>query len=346
MHRKHSRVNCDKNKKLLVLKRSASKGDKMSTLSILHANTLKKLSRILMISDLYGYNIVGNCNGLLLVQRYRTCSSTKLQLWNPCIRKSLILTAIPVRPNLIPRAMYLIGFAPGSKEYKVVVIVFEKCRVEKTTKIHVAVYRLSDQQWTVRNDGLDIDPSYFECLLEGYHRKYRSNAIYFQGKAHWLGNDQYGNSTKRNKSTHLISFDFDTEKFTISELPFALYETDSSSALFVLGESLAIFCISAVSSCVRVLKKGEWTLWFSGISSEYGHKVFSSYLVEYSWRNVFYCESDDGGYLICGKYSYNIATCQVQKLTKSKSFDFELDTYLESLVLLKECGVKDLMSFT
>ncbi|XP_074265424.1 uncharacterized protein LOC141587855 [Silene latifolia] len=330
---------------MLVLKRSASKGDKMSTLSILHANTLKKSGRILKISDLYGYYIVGNCNGLLLVQRYSpSCSLKELQLWNPCIRKSLLLTAIPVRPNLIPWAMYLIGFAPGSKEYKVVVIVFEKCRVEKMTKMHLAVFRVSDQQWTVRNDGLDIYPLYFECLLEGYHRKYRSNAIYFQGKAHWLGND--GNSPQRNKSTHLVSFDFDTEKFTISELPFALYETDSSSALFVLGESLAIFSISVVSSSVRVLKKGEWTLWSTGISSEDGCKVFSSYLFEYSWRNVFYCESDGVGCLICGKYSYNIATCQVQKLTKSKSFDFELDPYSESLVLLKGYGVKDLMSFT
>ncbi|XP_074265195.1 uncharacterized protein LOC141587619 [Silene latifolia] len=244
--------------------------------------------------------------------------------------------------------MYIFGFAPGSKDYKVVAITFrQNDEGNETKKMYVAVYTLSDQQWTVRNDGLNIDRSYLQSLFKGNNcLSSKSNTIYFQGAAHWLGNNLHGDIYEQsNQSTHLVSFDFDTEKFTFSELPFASYEEDSSRVLFLRGESLAIFSISSVSSSIRVLENGVWTLRFFGSSSDDGYKLFSSYPFKYSKEKVFYCESD-GGRLICGKDFYNIATCQVRQSVQSKSKYIELETYSESLLLYKGYGAKDLMSFS
>ncbi|XP_074265383.1 F-box/kelch-repeat protein At3g06240-like [Silene latifolia] len=340
MHLKHTSVNCDKNKNFLVVKGSVLDGYRECFSTVLQANTFRKTSRIFRIHWLYGrFYIAGICDGLLLVKFH----TRYLSLFNPCIRKSLILPKIPLFPIFTTSAMYIIGFAPNSNDYKVVAIEFGKGQADD---MHViVVYTLSDQQWTVKNNKLNVDFPYVKPLLKGYSDRYKSNATYFKGEAHWLGNDQDQNSNQQKKSTHLVSFNFDKEKFTISELPFASNERESSSALFLLGESLAIFSISSVRSNIRVLEKGEWTMWFSGNSSMFGYKLFSSNARVYSWKNVFYCETDGGGRLICGKNSYNIATCQVQKLTKSKSLFFEVEKYSESLLLFKGYGVKDLMSF-
>ncbi|XP_074265386.1 F-box/kelch-repeat protein At3g23880-like [Silene latifolia] len=344
LHLKYSRVNCDKDKKLLVLKNSVSNREKRCSLTVVQANTLEKTGRIFKKTGAaHGYFILGRCNGLLLVvQRCGPLHQKELRLWNPSIRKSLLIPTTPLPPNLLDTAMYIFGFAPDTNDYKVVAMKYGKGEGDETTKMHVAVFTLSDQQWTVRNNGFNIEFSYYEGLLRGYHNMYKSNAIYFQGKAHWLGKDQSsGPSIEPTKSTHLVSFDFDTEKFTCSELPFALYKKDPLNILFLLGESLAIFSIFNRSSGVWVLEKEEWTIWFS---SKDGYIVFSPYA--FPWNNVFYCESDGGDRLICGNCSYNIVTRHVQKVNESKDdSSIELEMYSESLVLLKGYGAKDLMSF-
>ncbi|XP_074265178.1 F-box/kelch-repeat protein At3g06240-like [Silene latifolia] len=342
MHLKYTHVRRDKDKLLVALERYGHFGDRGCSLAVLQTDTLKKTSRIFRIKDVFGYSILGACDGLLLVQRYGPPSFKKeLRLFNPCIRKSLILPMNPLPHGLIGRGKYIFGFARASKDYKVVAITFGDS--DEAKKMNVAVYTLSDQQWTFRDDGLNIDGSYLKSLINGNNINRKSNTIYFQGAAYWIGNNLYGDINKRsNQSTHLVSFDFDTEKFTFSKLPFASYEEDSSRVLFLRGESLAIFSISSVSSSIRVLENGVWTLRFSGSSSDDGYEVFSSF--KYSKEKVFYCESD-GGRLICGKNSYNIATCQVRQSVKSKSKYIELETYSESLVLYKGYGAKDLVSF-
>ncbi|XP_074265240.1 putative F-box only protein 10 [Silene latifolia] len=343
MHLKYTRVRRDKDKLLVALERYGLFGDRGCSLAVLQTDTLKKTSRIFRIKDVFGYSILGACDGLLLVQRYGPPSfKRELRLFNPCIRKSLILPMNPLPPGLIGRGKYIFGFARASKDYKVVAITFGDS--DEAKKMYVAVFTLSDQQWTVRDDRLNIDSSYLKSLINGNNINRKSNTIYFQGAAYWIGNNLYGDINKRsNQSTHLVSFDFDTEKFTFSKLPFASYEEDSSRVLFLRGESLAIFSISSVSSSIRVLENGVWTLRFSGSSSDDGYEVFSPYPFNYLKEKVFYCESD-GGRLICGKNSYNIATCQVRQPVKSKSKYIELETYSESLVLYKGYGAKDLVS--
>ncbi|XP_074265196.1 putative F-box protein At1g47790 [Silene latifolia] len=105
LHLKYSRLNCDKDKKLLVLKNSVSN----SSLTVLQANTLEKTGRIFKKTGAaHGYFILGRCSGLLLVvQRCGPLLQKKLRLWNPSIRKSLVIPKTPLPPNLLDTAMYI-----------------------------------------------------------------------------------------------------------------------------------------------------------------------------------------------------------------------------------------------
>ncbi|XP_074265214.1 putative F-box only protein 9 [Silene latifolia] len=365
IHFQHYHINSENNasnKLLVALEGMGSSGDQGCLLTVRDAKTLGKIESILFKIHSYRYRLIGSCNGLLLVGRSRytrsryTRDPEELRLWNPCIRKSLILPTCPLCPLrtylMKDRSWCLFGFAPDSKDYKVVAFGFDNCQAKDIEQIYYlfdsardsmdykmnfAVFTHSNQQWTVRNDPVNVrflnnNISMFRSL---------STAVFFGGGAHWLGKiDQ-----KRIAFTHLGSFDFDQENLTLLELPFTCVEEGSLRFLFLFRGSLAVFSISEVSSSIWVLEqdnqKGPWTLWFSGKSSEDSYDVFE--LCHYKLQKVFYCESD-GGYLVCGKWAYNIASGQVQLLKRYMSSHLKLETYLESLVLSKGYGARDLRS--
>ncbi|XP_074265440.1 F-box/kelch-repeat protein At3g06240-like [Silene latifolia] len=340
MHFQHSQINYGHNNKLLVDLESMGKfGDQGCLLTVRDAQTLAKIDQICEIhSD--KYRILGSCNGLLLVKRSGfTYNREPLRLWNPSIRKSLILPTCPLRPYLFDGlSCYLFGFAPRSKNYNVVAFELDDSLGKGNEKMYFSVYILSNQQWTVKNalntSNLNTNNTYGLFY-------YLSTAVFFRGAAYWLGN----NDKRTQALTHLASFDFDQENITILELPFS-WDENTYRFLFLLGESLAIFSISKASSSIWVLQqdneKEPWTLWFSGKSSWAGYEVFN--LCYIASQKVFYCEGD-GGYFVCGNKAYNIASCQVKPFERSMSSDLNLETYWESLVLSKAYGARDLRSF-
>ncbi|XP_074264936.1 putative F-box protein At1g32420 [Silene latifolia] len=306
-------------------------------LTVREADTLQKTCRIFMTSDAYSYHIIGSCNGLLLVNQKNglSCYPEELRLWNPSIRKSLILPANPHSRYLISyTTRYLFGFAPDSKDYKVAAFKFGKSRGIEPGKMYFAVFTLRDQQWTVRNNQFDI--TLMNPFRDGYGPfQSLSTAVFFHGAAYWLG--QNDNRGRRGELTHLCSFDFESENITFLELPFTLNERSNLGFLFLFGESLAIFSISKVASSIWVLQqdnaKRRWTLWFSGKSSPEAFAVLD--FCYFKHQKLFYCES--GGYFVCGKWAYDIASCEVQELGMMNC-GVQLETYSESLVLSKEYG--------
>ncbi|XP_074265155.1 uncharacterized protein LOC141587579 [Silene latifolia] len=269
-----------------------------------------------------------SCNGLLLVEKG---GSSRLRLWNPCIRKSLVLPWSPLPRGFFGRR-YLFGFAPNSQDYKAVSITFERSEGIEPSKMYYAVYTLRDQQWTVRKDPLNVTNLYNSNTIMAFYSL--PTAVFFRGTAYWLGQNDFGqHNNQRYELTHLGSFNFDTENVNFLELPFSLDEEGSLRFVFLLGGLLAVFSISEVASSIWVLeqdnKKGSWTLWFSGQSSRNGYQLFKD-----SVQKIFYCERN-GGYFVYGKHTYNIASCRVQELKKSMSSYVKLETYSESLVLFK-----------
>ncbi|XP_074265144.1 uncharacterized protein LOC141587568 [Silene latifolia] len=320
IHLQRCKINYGNDKLLLSLEglRGLSEG---CLVTVREAETLRNTGRIFRKPDSYSYHMIAGCNGLFLVNRKDGPRfQEELRLWNPCIRKSLVLPTCPMSPFLLKDSVYVFGFDPVSKDYKVIAIAIEDCKAEESTKTHVAVYTLSR-----------VGPFYS-----------LRNAIFFRGSAYWLGQID----KNRIDVTHLGCFDFDSEKITFSKLPFTWDEKDSLRFLFLLGESLAVFSISLVTSTIWVLEqdneKEPWTVWFSGKSNWAGYKTFEG--IDSSKKKVFYCDSD-GGYFVWGKEAYNITKCEVQEFKRSLSYYIELETYSESLVLFKGYGARDLRSF-
>ncbi|XP_074265221.1 F-box/kelch-repeat protein At3g23880-like [Silene latifolia] len=324
-------------------------------LTVLHAETLRKTGLIFRTSDdMYVYHMIGSCNGLILVSRTDDSPSfqrelNELRLWNPCIRKSLVIPACPFSRSL--ECFYVFGYAPVSKHYKVIAISKKSAR-KNLGKISWAVYILGDQQWTVRNDVLNISFPNNISLSRPFFGLQAN--VFVKGVAYWLGSidkdrneftTHVGQFTTHLGSftTHLGSFDFDNEEIAFLELPSSWNERGSVKFLFLLRESLAIFKISDVDSSIWVLEqdneKGTWTQRFSGKSSPYGYQLFS-YMLS---KKVFFCESD-GGYFICENTSYNITSCEVRELREYKAY-CQLELYSESLVLSKGYGARDLRFF-
>ncbi|XP_074264891.1 F-box/kelch-repeat protein At3g23880-like [Silene latifolia] len=349
LHFQHCKINSGNNKLLLALE-SFGEGNKDKrrlftiheaetwegnqegwVLTVREAETLENTSVIFRKPDSYSYHIKSSCNGLLLVGQYGPRFHKELKLWNPCIRKSLLLPTCPLSLPLTTN-YYLLGFAPGSKDYKVVALAFEDIEDTQLTKMHSAVYTLRDQLWTIRNPNTT-------SMLE-FHSL--STAMFFQGSAYWL----VSNDNHSNELSQLGSYDFDKEIINLLELPFSLDETGFVRFLFLLGGSLAVFSISQVTSSIWVLEhdneKGPWTLWFSGKSTRDAHQLFLSEKISY--QKVFYYESD-GGYFVCGNMAYNIASGQVHPLKRYMSSHLKLETYSESLVLSKGYEAPDSRDF-
>ncbi|XP_074265261.1 F-box/kelch-repeat protein At3g06240-like [Silene latifolia] len=206
------------NDKLLLSLEDLRGEDKGCLVTVREAETLRNTGRIFRKPDSYSYHMIAGCNGLFLVNRKysphrpfygknrRRLQREELRLWNPCIRKSLVLPTRPRSP-LLKNSVYLLGFDAVSKDYKVVAIAIDYCQAEETTKTDVAVYRLSNQQWTVRDDYLNISYPYRLGRLGPFHSL--SISVFFRGSAYWLGQID----KNRIDLTHLGSFNFDSNLF-------------------------------------------------------------------------------------------------------------------------------------
>ncbi|XP_074267205.1 F-box/kelch-repeat protein At3g06240-like [Silene latifolia] len=304
-------------------------------MTIRRADNLRKTGHNLMSSSgtddfPQSHDIGLSCNGLILMWQLIDNKPKKLRLWNPSIRKSLLIPPCPIPSNLHHRTEFVFGFAPSTKEHKILAITFDENPNTQPKDMFFAVYTLSDQQWTVRNNGLiNVERSCLELICWSYYNS--SNNVFFQGAVHSIGNDY------RNNKNYLISLDFDLEKFTFLELPDSSSDDKSytSRFLFILGESLAVFSISHKYTKIWVLEheggKRVWTLRFSRSSTRDGRELFNGN----QHSRAFYYESDDyGGCLLIGKSFYHIASGMVKERAKSMGSDVRLETYLESLVLL------------
>ncbi|XP_074265183.1 F-box/kelch-repeat protein At3g23880-like [Silene latifolia] len=326
-----NKINSDK---ILSLEGLGLYGRGGCLLTLRKADTLCKTSQIFECPD--SYYLHGSCNSLLLISRPQNFLYEGMRLYNPSIRKSLLLPRCPLLPRYECHTTYVLGFVPRTKDFKVIAISLKRPGVV-ISEMRLAVYTLSDQRWVVRDNGFN-----FDCLSNTHS----FGPCYFsEGATHWLGKDPCENNSNRDwKPTHLVSLDFDTESFTFLKLPHA--SPEAQRRLFLLGESLTFFCISPVSLKIWVLKyesgMREWTLWFSGPSSSDGFNMF------FHWgcrtRLLYYKgDGEHGGTLVYENKSYNIATCEVQSIAKP-SFYVELETYSESLILCKGYKVEDMPS--
>ncbi|XP_074265204.1 F-box/kelch-repeat protein At3g23880-like [Silene latifolia] len=339
-HRNLCKINSVSSKLLLSFECLGRFGRKGRLLTVRHADALRKTDHIL--KTLQRYDINGSCNELLLIRGLTGLGERNpLMLWNPCIRKSLSIPLPPLLSSCDGRVVYAFGFAPNSNDYKVVAMSSQWSQADGWN-VCFAVYTLSDQQWSLRNDGFNMSYPYYSRMFSRYCCP--QTGFNFQGARYWISYDPNRNGNLADNSTHLVILDFDLEKFNYMELPFASDDRGAVRLPFRLRESLAVFCISSVKSSIWSLegdsRNGVWTQRFSGLSSSDGFDLFRSG----PFLPLFYYESDDGGRFVYWKKSYNISSCQIHELGKSMKHYVNMLMYMEGLVLCKGYGAEDLGS--
>lgn len=202
------------------------------------------------------YRVVGSCNGILCITNDQNGYGYDTYLWNPTIRKSVV---VPY-PNVtyyshggFDQAMGF-GFDANTNDYKVIRIV-ELVRDYKH-QLGVELYTLSTGIW--RNIS-HLAPA-IRCMVQISYPE-RARQAYLNGAAHWI---VYERCTSFSHRLVILVFHFGDEKFSCIEPPagnsYKFRCDDWWPGNF--GGSLSIVEHSKDRCCVWVMKEyGDSSSW-------------------------------------------------------------------------------------
>lgn len=318
MHRKFYPINCAQTHFLAT--ECVPRTIFNSILTIRRTDTLRKTGQLGGRNSEWLKMMENNMiDGLMLVTSLK---SSDMILWNPSIRKSLILPRCPFSCTFNDVKYYL-GYAPMSNDYRVVAV--ERAD-DKALELSIAIYSVGDHLWRVHPNKIKVPIRCFERIQA------RDGVVFSQGVMYWRPYSRI----LLEENTHLICFDFDDEKFSYLKLPDI--EKDMLVFVFLLGGSLAVLGISHVRSCIWVMDKDAgrepWRQYYSGDFIFDAYEFISN--CSSQSLQILYIESS-GTLLVGGGkklMSYNMTSHHIQHLGRSIRCT-SVDTYVESLVLHK-----------
>ncbi|PSS05964.1 F-box protein [Actinidia chinensis var. chinensis] len=270
------------------------------------------------------FRILGSCNGLICLSDDYSTHTDTIVIWNPSVRRSVTLPK-PGFPHATQGTCLLgFGFDALSNDYKVVRIVYEHNVPDDSyyrLPPNVEIYALSTGNWRSISGA---SPNYV------MYRFFPLPAL-MNGAVHWVANGQGNSSSVHNL---VAAFDMCDEVFREIMMPDDLVETEVLKlSISVLGTSLALIQYEKIwqsEYCwVWMMKEygaaESWTRLFT-IDMRFGiRKVvgFQNNQVLLSAR-------------IKGLILYDPKSQQVEYLgIHGTNRSFYVDTYVESLVLLK-----------
>ncbi|KAL2496935.1 F-box/kelch-repeat protein [Forsythia ovata] len=273
----------------------------------------------------FGYfRIVGCSNGLVcLSDDFFTNPSQPIILWNPCIRKHMVLPAPTVKPE--KAHFFVLGCGATRHDFKVVRMVYSKTN-DFTLNLPaiVEIYSLTSGTWR----RVHFDDRY--VIME-----FMWSQAFIEGTVHWLAFYSLEYPTQNQLFCNLIlTFHMEDEVFGEIMLPDELArEAVTYLSITVIGKSLGAIKydkqMGSESCCVWVMK-------------EYG--VMKSWTKLYDIDLVGGMEKvirfrNNGGVLLASQehelVTYNPET-RVNKAIgiHGSPRSFYIDNYMESLVLL------------
>lgn len=272
--------------------------------------------------DQHNIHPIGTCNGLILL----VCGTnddvgvvTPI-IWNPCVRKFLVLPSPSVSPYKHRFMIFDLGYDPHGNDYKIFQLV-----VPRYGDYHMPctfqVFSLLRGSWKNLNAPADFKPFYTDL-----------SAVEISGTWHWISGEHYNQT---NEDTVIVTFNMSSELFGKMNIPQAL-KTDSLRDYCVQSkyrESLALLFRRGSQI------KGYYELW---VMKEYGlaeswtklstiHIPHSLSKVSIYFRN--------SGELVLGVYRYGVQSLdpkskQVKNIVDDRFLLSFMDPFVERLVLL------------
>ncbi|CAA3031948.1 F-box kelch-repeat At3g06240-like [Olea europaea subsp. europaea] len=272
------------------------------------------------------FTIIGTCNGLLCLSDDRVFYMNTIIIWNPFVKKSVLLP----KPNMVYNSygsfMQSLGFGfdPASYDYKVVRITYTdlgRCLPQ------IELYKLSTGIWQ--------DISHLSLQYVIYHR---SRQAYIYGASHWIARDLYGNDL-------ILFFDMCNEVFQEMILPVHLAKDDSSSTkeLIIHKDSLAlVLCdVPGVEHgfCVWVMEEygvmESWTKKFNVNFQDFGGRFMKPLWVRKDGEVLVITK--DGSLVSCDSNGEQVIDLGVHG-SRSEEYlrSIHVDGYIKSVVLLEK----------
>ncbi|KAM7503279.1 hypothetical protein LguiB_002183 [Lonicera macranthoides] len=179
-----------------------------------------------------GYlRIVGSSNGLVLFSDDRVCGTRIMYLWNPSIRKSVILPQPTVSYMSHGAFMHALGFGFHANDYKIVRVVHLLQVPGYSTNVPpplVELYELSTGSWRRITAG-EFPYVINECASQAF----------LNGVVHWFG---FNPDDCKGRISHLIvSFNLRNEALGALMVPACVQQDwDCHMRVAVYGESLSL----------------------------------------------------------------------------------------------------------
>ncbi|CAO2828420.1 unnamed protein product [Amaranthus hypochondriacus] len=271
------------------------------------------------------WNIYSFCNGLFLLILYGE-RQKGIYLWNPFLRKFLILPPCPFVPPF-QFTNYVLGFSTSCDDYKVLAYRRRTPFNGNEYEPEMAVYSLRNHLWTIKINPMNVD-AWASLRAPLSCNKY----VCCGGIVYWF---------TEGVPRIIHSFDFNTEEFNNVALPEPL-EKHANIILFTIGELLA-----AISSfCIWVLEKhdGEYT-WRVWCSESWIKNVFDVTEAYYPFTvQVFFVEERNTfliiGYANCIHF-YQVTSRMLGISQMRFGHFFSISDYVETLALHRNGGDDD-----
>ncbi|XP_021850586.1 putative F-box protein At3g10240 [Spinacia oleracea] len=294
--------------------------------------TTRKVAQLVKDSESSMISECAMIDGLMLMGCYSSndSNSKDLSLWNPSIRKLIPIPLCPLKINNFVAVEYHLGFAPLSKDYKVVVFELGDLNLNASKlSVAIAIYSVRDRLWRMKPNWSDF-PKWCLELMQA-----RDGAVFSQGAFYWRPYYQYLKCLGEESNTHLLSFDVESEEFSFLKLPDIGEEM--RKFIFLLGGSLALFGISKSEACIWVMEKScgkdPWRQFSSGDSDTDTYESLN----RCSMHNLHFSHIGNTDVLLIHYFNklmfYNITSHQVQHRKHFRCL--HMDIYVESLVLHK-----------
>ncbi|XP_030966873.1 F-box/kelch-repeat protein At3g23880-like [Quercus lobata] len=274
------------------------------------------------------FQLVGSVNGLFCLYE-----ENRFILWNPCIRKFIILPKTSVT-GLFPCYLAL-GFDSRDNDYKVVRIAYQlvKIRSEGAKPPLVEVYSVREGSWRITSGGDSYPP---KITISNWPHQ----AASLNGAVYFPAND-WGEA----QSSVVLSFDLGDEVFRVISLPNGKFKLTAHIVTSVFKGLLSLICyehqhmgeyyMGSVKCC------SVWVMKEYGVVDSWT-KQFTIDLDMQYWKVLGFWKNDhilvqkiqlDGSMLI----SYDPESQQVNNLgfyrSRWHSYSY-VDNYVENLVLL------------